>query len=228
MLACDCGNSRTTGCRYLDEVTTALADKAPELQSALERTALRARCGPPATIIPADCSRDNTLSIHGEIINVRYYPNAHAYEGNVPTVIAQRTASRWLSGIDTAFSAPPLAPARQAIMPAPSPSVSMSSMATPNGLRRDYSRDFISTRVSGELLITLSVSAAEHTDFRQCRPTFDDHHPPTRCRQIGVSPADRSGYLRNRLRPGSYPEISVLPTGGTFRARRSINLLVRE
>ncbi len=101
-LARDHGISRATAYRYLDEVITVLADQAPDLHQALERAQNEgfSHVILDGTIIPADRCREQTLSIHGEAIDLWYSGKAHSHGGNIQAVLAPDGFPLWVSAAE--------------------------------------------------------------------------------------------------------------------------------
>ena len=89
-LARDHGISRATAYRDVEEVIAVLADQAPDLREALERARDEgfAHVILDGTIISADRCREKTVSVQGELIDVRYSGKAHTHGGNIQAVIA--------------------------------------------------------------------------------------------------------------------------------------------
>src|SRR5258708_35782529 len=52
------------------------------------------------TIIPADRCREQTLSIHGEAIDLWYSGKAHSHGGNIPAVLAPDGFPLWVSAAE--------------------------------------------------------------------------------------------------------------------------------
>jgi len=89
-LARDHGISRATAYRYLDEVITVLAEEAPKLSEALERAKDDgfSHVILDGKIVPCNRCKEPAVSVHGEVIDLRYSGKAHAHGGNVQAVFA--------------------------------------------------------------------------------------------------------------------------------------------
>jgi len=98
-LARDHGISRATAYRYLDELITVLADRAPDLREALERAQGDGLSHVilDGKVIPADRCREKTVSANGEIIDLWYSGKAHAHGGNIQAVLAPNGFPLWVS-----------------------------------------------------------------------------------------------------------------------------------
>ena len=98
-LARDHGISRATAYRYVDEVIAVLAGEAPDLRQALERARQEGYSHVilDGTIILADRCREKTLSVRGEVIDLRYSGRAHAHGGNIQAVLAPDGFPLWVS-----------------------------------------------------------------------------------------------------------------------------------
>jgi hypothetical protein len=101
-LARDHGISRATAYRYIDEVITVLAGRAPELAEALERAKDE---GFPhvildGKIIPSDRCKEPAISVKGEVIDVWYSGKAHTHGGNIQAVLAPDGFPLWVSPVE--------------------------------------------------------------------------------------------------------------------------------
>ena len=87
-LARDHGVSRATGYRYLDEIIEVLADQAPDLHDALEKTKTDgvAYVILDGKIFSADRCDEKTMSVKGKQIDLSYSGKAHEHGGNVQAV----------------------------------------------------------------------------------------------------------------------------------------------
>jgi hypothetical protein len=118
-LARDHGISRATAYRYIDEVITVLAGRAPELAEALERAKDE---GFPhvildGKIIPSDRCKEPAISVKGEVIDVWYSGKAHTHGGNIQAVLAPDGFPLWVSPVEPG-SAHDLTAARAHALPA--------------------------------------------------------------------------------------------------------------
>lgn len=101
-LARDHGISRATGYRYLDEVVTVLADRAPDLHDAL-RQAKDEGMGHvilDGKIFSADHLGEKTVSVKGERIDLWYSGKAREPGGNVQAVMAPDGFPLWVSDVE--------------------------------------------------------------------------------------------------------------------------------
>jgi hypothetical protein len=101
-LARDHGISRATAYRYVGEVVTVLAARAPDLHQALERAAGE---GVPhvvldGKIIPADRCKEKIISVKGEVIDLWYSGKAHHHGGSIQEVLAPDGFPLWVSDVE--------------------------------------------------------------------------------------------------------------------------------
>jgi hypothetical protein len=101
-LARDCGVSRATGYRYLDEVITVLADQAPDLHEALNRAKAD---GLPYVILDgkvfsADRLGEKTTSVQGKRIDLWFSGKAHEPGGNIQALSAPNGVPLWVSDVE--------------------------------------------------------------------------------------------------------------------------------
>ena len=101
-LARDHGVSRATAYRYVDEVLAVLADQAPDLREALERAREEglSHVISDGKVIPRDRCKEPSVSVKGEVIDVRYSGKAHAHGGNVQAVTAPDGFPLWVSEVE--------------------------------------------------------------------------------------------------------------------------------
>ena len=101
-LARDHGVSRATGYRYLDEVVTVLAERAPDLHEAL-REAKEQGMGHvvlDGKIFSADRFGEKTTSVKGEQIDLWYSGKAREHGGNIQAVTAPNGVPLWISDVE--------------------------------------------------------------------------------------------------------------------------------
>lgn len=98
-LARDHGISRATAYRYIDEVTTILAQQAPGLAEVLERA--RDEGFPhvilDGKIIPCDRCEEPAISVKGEVIDLWYSGKAHTHGGSIQAVLAPGGFPLWIA-----------------------------------------------------------------------------------------------------------------------------------
>jgi len=101
-LARDHGISRATGYRYLDEVITVLAERAPDLHDALERAKNEgiAHVILDGKIFSADRLGEKTTSVKGEQIDRWYSGKAHEPGGNIQALLAPNGFPLWVSDVE--------------------------------------------------------------------------------------------------------------------------------
>ncbi|WP_346137442.1 transposase family protein, partial [Lentzea roselyniae] len=101
-LARDHGISRATGYRYLDEVITVLAERAPDLHEALERAKNEglAHVILDGKIFSADRLNEKTTSVKGEQIDLWYSGKAHEPGGNIQALLAPDGFPLWVSDVE--------------------------------------------------------------------------------------------------------------------------------
>jgi hypothetical protein len=95
------GISQATAYRYLDEVITVLAARAPGLREALERAVAQ---GLPylildGKVVAADRLHEKTISRKGREIDRWYSGKTHGFGGNIQALAAPRGIPLWVSGV---------------------------------------------------------------------------------------------------------------------------------
>ncbi|TWP43044.1 transposase family protein [Lentzea tibetensis] len=101
-LARDHGISRATGYRYLDEIITVLAERAPDVHEALERAKNEgmAHVILDGKILSADRLAEKTTSAKGEQIDLWYSGKAREHGGNIQTLPAPNGFPLWVSDVE--------------------------------------------------------------------------------------------------------------------------------
>jgi hypothetical protein len=101
-LARDHGISRATAYRYAGEVIAVLAAEAPELPGALARAMADGEAFVilDGKVIPADRCKEKTVSVKGEVIDLRYSGKAHRHGGNIQAVARPDGFPLWVSAAE--------------------------------------------------------------------------------------------------------------------------------
>ncbi|MBP2340490.1 hypothetical protein JOF41_006668 [Saccharothrix coeruleofusca] len=101
-LARDHGISRATGYRYLDEIVTVLADRAPDLHDALRQAKDEdlSHVILDGKLFPADRLAEKTTSVKGEPIDRWYSGKTHGHGGNIQALTAPDGFPLWVGDVE--------------------------------------------------------------------------------------------------------------------------------
>jgi hypothetical protein len=101
-LARDHGISRATGYRYLDEVITVLAERVPDLRTALRHAKDEglAHVILDGKVFSADRLGEKTTSVKGDQIDLWYSGKAHEPGGNIQALMAPNGFPLWVSDVE--------------------------------------------------------------------------------------------------------------------------------
>ena len=101
-LARDHGISRATGYRYLDEVVTVLAERAPDLHDALRQAKDEdlSHVILDGKLFSADRLDEKTTSVKGKQIDLWYSGKAHGHGGNIQALTAPDGFPLWVSEVE--------------------------------------------------------------------------------------------------------------------------------
>jgi hypothetical protein len=101
-LARDAGISRSTGYRYLEEVTTVLAAQAPDLHDALRRAKAEGLSHVilDGKVFSADRCGQKTTSVKGKQIDLWFSGKAHEPGGNIQALSAPDGVPLWVSAVE--------------------------------------------------------------------------------------------------------------------------------
>ncbi|MBA8923686.1 hypothetical protein BC739_000883 [Kutzneria viridogrisea] len=97
-LARDYGVSRATGYRYLDEVITVLAERAPDLHDAVQRANDYAILD--GKSFSVDRCDEQTTCVKGEQIDLWHSGKAHEHSGNIQALSAPSGFPLWVSDVE--------------------------------------------------------------------------------------------------------------------------------